>query len=506
VSRSDGVLQDREIIPGILRPTGSTTEPEKARNTSDQGVPLVVDLDGTLVKTGLLIESLIVLLKQDPSSILRVPLWLFKVRACLKQEIAFRTSVDVASLPYRTELIEYLSEQKAEGRSLLLATATDQHLARQVADHVKLFDSVLASDGITNLLGERKLRVLVDRFGVRGFDYVADGNHDTVVWTSARKAIAINPSPRSRHRISANARDQTVLEYPEANWVSYLKALRPFQWLKNFLLFVPLLAAHQIFAGKLWAKDWLAFFAFACCASSGYLFNDLLDLPADRHHPQKRLRPFASGDLPLTYGAGMIPVLAVLSVVIGAHVSPLFLGILLLYLALTAAYSLYLKTLALLDVIVLAGLYTLRIMAGSAAVSIWPSHWLLAFSMFLFISLAFVKRYGELVVMRSVAGADARARSYEAGDAELLAAKGTASGYLAVLVLALYITSGAGKALYGRPELMWFLCPLLLYWIGHIWLVAHRGRMYDDPIIFSLHDRTSRILILLMLATALLAI
>jgi len=505
------VRQSEEITTGEsssqgTRQPGAADEPGNALGRFDQTVPLVVDLDGTLARTDLLIESLVQLLRQHPFSILALPLWLSKGRAFLKQEIARRTSLDVTTLPYRTDLIEYLREEKGKGRSLLLATATDQHLARQVADHVKLFDSVLASDGTSNLSGQRKRQLLVDQFGMCGFDYVADGNHDAPVWAAARRAIAINPTSRIRRALSENARDHTILEYPKTGWLGYFKALRPFQWMKNLLLFVPLFAAHRIFEGKLWAKDGLAFLAFACCTSSGYLFNDLLDLSADRHHPRKRLRPLASGNVPLTYAAGMIPVLALSSVMIGARVSPLFLGMLLLYLALTIAYSVYLKTVVLLDVIVLAALYTLRIMAGSAAASIWPSRWLLAFSMFLFISLAFVKRYGELVVMRSAAGAEARARNYEAGDAELLAAKGTASGYIAVLVLALYITSGAGKALYGRPELMWFLCPLMLYWIGHIWLVAHRGRMHDDPVVFSLQDRTSRILLLLMLAIALLAI
>ena len=220
---------------------------------------------------------------------------------------------------------------------------------------------------------------------------------------------------------------------------------------------------------------------------------------------QKRLRPFASGRLPLSYALVMIPVLVVLGCVLAVLVSRLLVGMLLLYFALTLTYSLYIKKVVLLDVIVLAGLYTLRIMAGAAAVAIWPSEWLLAFSMFLFLSLALVKRYDELVVMRSVDGDHARARGYEISDAELLASKGTASGYIAVLVLALYITSGAAKALYGRHEFMWFLCPLLLYWVGHIWLVAHRGKMHDDPVVFALRDRTSRILIVLMLGTALLA-
>jgi 4-hydroxybenzoate polyprenyltransferase len=304
-----------------------------------------------------------------------------------------------------------------------------------------------------------------------------------------------------------NVRDiQDVFEDRRANLREYINALRPRQWLKNLLVFVPLIAAHRFYDLSLLGKTVVAFTSFCCCASSGYLLNDLFDLSADRHHPTKRHRPFASGQLPLSYGLLTAPSLAVLGVGLAALVSQPLVGILLLYLVLTLTYSLYIKKVVLLDVIVLASLYTLRMMAGGAAVALWPSEWLLAFSTFLFLSLALVKRYSELVLMRSVYGDHAKARNYEIGDAELLASKGTASGYIAVLVLALYISSDTAKVLYGKHEFIWFLCPLLLYWIGHIWLVAHRGEMHDDPLIFALHDRISLILILLMLAVTLLAI
>ena len=284
--------------------------------------------------------------------------------------------------------------------------------------------------------------------------------------------------------------------------VKRLKALRPAHWVKNLLVLVPLFAAHRFQDIALLEKSLLAFVAFGCCASSGYLFNDLIDLDADRHHPQKRIRPFAAGDLPLSYALATIPALLIFGCFLGAWVSPLFLAMLLVYFALSATYSLHIKKIAVLDVLFLAGLYSVRIMAGSAAAGIWSSHWLLAFSTFLFFSLALVKRYGELVIMRRVEGEGAKARAYELSDGELLAAMGTASGYLAVLVLALYIASDKAGTLYAQRELLWFLCPLLLYWISHVWLTAHRGKMRDDPVVFAIGDLTSRILILLMLATA----
>jgi len=509
--RRDGILTfGSDFARNVMNPDTSTPASEQQNTTlpapSSLLLPLVVDLDGTLVKTDLLLESLFSLLWQAPLCLFALPFWLLKGRAHLKREIARRAWLDVALLPYCTVLLEHLRVEHGKGRSIVLATASDERLAQQVADHLKLFDSVLASDGSTNLSGERKRERLVSQFGERGFDYAGNGSSDIAVWSSARKAIVVNPKPRLLRNVARVAEVQSVFEDRRANLAEYLNALRPQQWLKNLLVFVPALAAHRFYEPALMEKALLAFPAFCCCASSGYLFNDLFDLSADRHHPRKCLRPFASGRLPLSYALAMGPALGILGCILAALVSRLLVGVLLLYFALTLAYSLYIKKVALLDVIVLAGLYTLRIMAGAIAVAIWPSAWLLAFSMFLFVSLAFVKRYDELVVMRSVDGDHAKARSYEISDAELLASKGTASGYMAVLVLALYISSSAAKALYRRPEFMWLLCPLLLYWIGHMWLVAHRGKMIDDPLVFALRDRTSRILIVLMLGTALLAV
>jgi len=286
----------------------------------------------------------------------------------------------------------------------------------------------------------------------------------------------------------------------------YLGALRPQHWLKNLLVFVPILAAHRFLEPLLSARTFVDFVAFCCFASSGYLVNDLCDLQADRQHPQKRSRPFASGRLPLAYALTAAPALAIVGFVLAGLLSAVSLAVVLLYFALSLGYSFTLKRVVLLDVLVLAGLYTLRIVAGAAAISNWPSVWLLAFSMFLFISLAFIKRYAELMVMRTTAGDHARARGYELSDAELLASKGTASAYAAVLVLALYIASGTLNTPFSRHQLIWLVCPLLLYWVGYLWLIAHRGRMHHDPLVFALRDRTSRVLIILMLATVLSAI
>jgi 4-hydroxybenzoate polyprenyltransferase len=468
-------------------------------------VPLVVDLDGTLVETDLLIESVVRLLREKPLSLLALPGWLLKGRAHLKREVGRRASLDPALLPYRSALLEYVRAEHDNGRKVILATASDERIANQVAAHLGCFDQVLASDGRTNLSGKRKRALLVEQFGERGFDYIGNEHRDLAVWSAARKAIVVNPSPRLMRAVARVTTFESAFADRGASLRDYVSALRPEHWLKNVLVFVPVFAAH-VLSPMLLARTLVAFAAFCCCASGGYLINDLLDLEADRRHPQKRLRPFASGRLSLAYALLMAPALFVLGAILAGMLSALVLGFLLLYVTLTLAYSLRLKHVALLDILVLASLYTLRIVAGSAAIALWPSVWLLGFSMFLFTSLAFVKRYAELVIMRGVEGEHATARGYELSDAELLASKGTASGYAAVLVLALYIASGAVKASYSRHELIWFVCPLLLYWLGYLWLIAHRGQMHHDPLVFALRNHTSRILLLIMAATFLLAI
>jgi 4-hydroxybenzoate polyprenyltransferase/phosphoserine phosphatase len=467
---------------------------------------LVVDLDGTLVKTDLLLESLLLLLHRKPQYSFLLLVWLLRGKAHFKRQITRRVVLDVRTLPYHEELLEYLKGQRTAGRTLVLATGADEQYARQVADHLKIFDSTFASDGRVNLSAKTKRDRLVVEFGEKGFDYAGNDRSDLVVWSSARKAIVVNPDRRVSSNIAKVAEVERVFDGKNHGAVEHLKALRPQQWLKNLLLFVPLLAAHRFDEPALFEKLVVAFLAFGCCASSGYLLNDIFDLNADRRHPRKRRRPFAAGNLPLSFALVMIPVLMCLSGVLGAAVSPLFLGVLACYFALTVTYSLFLKTIVLLDVMLLASLYTLRIIAGSAAVSIWPSYWLLAFSTFLFLSLALVKRYSELVAMQGIEGNRAKARAYESSDGELLAAMGTASGYLSVLVLALYITSGTAQELYARYELIWMLCPLLLYWISHVWLTAHRGKMHDDPLVFATKDRTSRVLILSMAVITLFAL
>jgi 4-hydroxybenzoate polyprenyltransferase len=460
------------------------------------GLPLCVDLDGTLIRSDLLIESALALIASKPLMIFAMFAWLLRGKAHLKQEIARRVVLDSSALPYNEPLVVWLGEQR-HSRSIVLCTASDRALAERVAEHVGVFDEVLASDGRLNLAGANKGAILVQRFGERGFDYVGNAAVDLQVWKHARSAVVVE----SGSTLSRAAEKHTPVERrfvtKRPGIRTWMKALRVHQWIKNVLVFLPLLAAHRVFDVDAVVRSLLAFLCFGLCASSVYLTNDLLDLPADRQHHRKRHRPFAAGTLPLI--AGPVTAIALLIAGFGLawFVSPAFMTVLGGYYVLTTAYSVRLKRVMMLDVVVLATLYTTRIIAGTAAMQIKPSFWLLAFSMFIFLSLAMVKRYTELLALQRSGKVKARGRGYDVEDIPLIQSLGGSSGYLAVLVLALYVDSTASESLYRHPHWLWMLCPLLLYWISRIWAIAHRGVMHDDPVVFAVMDNVSRFVLLI---------
>jgi 4-hydroxybenzoate polyprenyltransferase/phosphoserine phosphatase len=461
-------------------------------NRSHDPVPLCVDLDGTLIRTDVLLESFLGLVKTSPLRALRALTRLRRGRAEFKQEIADQVELDATVLPYDDEVVEYLREERASGRRLVLTTATNEKYARQIAEHVGLFDEVLASDSRTNLSAERKLDRLRDRFGTGKFDYAGNSHADLRIWPEARSALLVRPERGVEPRAARTSQVARVFPVDGGGTRAMLRAMRPHQWLKNLLLLVPLIAAHRLAEVELLALALLAFLSFSLCASSAYVANDLLDLRADRHHPRKRLRPFASGALSIQEGLGLSLVLLVCSLGLGAIVSPPFLGTVALYYALTLAYSLSIKNRVVADIMLLAGLYTLRIIAGGVAVHIVPSFWLLAFSMFLFLSLAMVKRYSEIAGLRETDQTKTIGRGYRLGDLPTLLSLGGASGYTAVLVLALYINSSLVVGLYEKPMYLWALPPLVLYWISRLWVGAGRGKIDDDPLVFALRDNVSR--------------
>jgi 4-hydroxybenzoate polyprenyltransferase len=476
-----------------------------ARSVIDEP-PLVVDLDSTLIRTDLLLEAALLLVKHQPLAALRLPLWLLRGRARLKRELANRIPLDVALLPYQEALCAYLREERSRGRRIVLASASDEAFVEQVASHLGVFDQVMGSNGTDNLKGVNKRDRLVREFGDKGFDYVGDARSDLFVWSAARAAIVVGGSRRLRAEAAKRTTVARIIEKPQVAPLPSLRALRTHHWLKNLLLFLPLLAAHRVNEPELLARTVLAFGSFCLLASGLYAFNDLLDINADRRHPRKRFRPIAAGELPVLQAMAMVPLLVAGAFAVAYPLPAGFVAYLALYCALTLAYSLRLKQIVLLDVIVLAGLYVIRVLAGAAAVDLAVSRWLLGFSMFTFLSLALLKRYTEIVTMRAVAGEHTRVRGYHSTDAGLLLAMGTAAGYLAVVILALYADTVTASRLYSRHELIWLVCPVFLYWISYLWLMAQRNLMTYDPVVFAVRDRTSRVTILIILALFVLAV
>ncbi|MGH8609817.1 MAG: UbiA family prenyltransferase [Gammaproteobacteria bacterium] len=480
MKRKSIAVQDRN---GYIAPSSEVD--------SASQIPLCVDLDGTLVKTDLLYESFFLMLKLGALLLFKCASWLLKGKAYFKHQIAARVSIDPQRLPYHKPFLEFLKLQHSRGRPLILCTASHEKYAHQIAAYLGLFDGVIASDAQTNMGGKNKRLALVSRYGVNGFDYAGNSRADLEVWPYARNSILVNPPPAVQ-RAMQDARVEQIFKDAAPSWRDYCRMLRVHQWLKNGLLLVPAAAAHRLNDLDLLAHLSVAFIVFSLCASSVYILNDLLDLDLDREHPRKRGRPFAEGQISIMTGALLVPTMLLAALALALALSYEFLALLGVYCLLTLAYSLWLKSKLLVDVLLLAGLYTLRIIAGSAAVVIWPSFWLLAFSMFLFLSLALVKRYVELLAVVGPERSYLRGRSYQSGDLSVLNSLGASSGYLSVLVLALYINRDDVSMQYAYPQLLWALCPLLLYWISRVWILAARGHMHDDPLVFALRDGLSR--------------
>jgi 4-hydroxybenzoate polyprenyltransferase len=452
---------------------------------------IAVDLDGTLTLTDTLHESALALVHQKPLALVLLPFWLIRGVAHLKLKVAENSVFDVTTLPYNVPFIEWLKEQKASGKKIVLCTAANERIAQAVYKHFDFFDDVIASNEYTNLKSNNKHNALQEMYGERGYDYAGNSNSDMEVWAGASQAIVVNANERVLAKASQVASISKNFTSDGPCVSDWFGALRLHQWLKNLLLFVPLLAAHQLGNIQSIATLIVAFISFSLCASSVYITNDLLDLESDRKHPRKKYRPFASAKLPIALGVAIAPFLIGASLTIGAIVGSDFLFVLLLYLLLTVTYSLVLKRIVLLDCLTLATLYTLRIIAGAAAVSVSLSFWLLAFSVFIFLSLALVKRYAELAVQAQEGKSTAHGRGYLVSDAPLLQMLGVSSGYISTLVIALYIRSEDVISLYNQPMAIWLILPTLLFWVSWIWLKTARGEMHDDPIVFATKDKTS---------------
>lgn len=473
--------------------------------TADIRRPLVVDLDDSLISSDTLFEAAFAAVSRNPLDLFRLLLALRHGKAALKRAAAQRGRFDPALLPYDEQVLALIRKARSEGRKVFLATAADAAIAHAIADHLQLFDGVFCSDGSHNLAGPNKAQALVAAFGRGGFDYIGNGMADLAVWREAGGRIAARATPAVVRALQDIDPQAMLLPREPASLRVWLKLLRVHQYAKNALILAPLFTAHAFAAGSFGLAA-LAIIAFSMAASGVYVLNDLMDLQADRAHRTKRLRPLASGRIPLKYGMAAVPILLLSGLGLAATVSAAFLGVLVVYLAATTLYTFWLKRKLLVDVVALALLYVVRVVAGAVAIDVPISHWFLGFALFVFTCLALIKRYVECAAQGRKGAGTLRNRAYTAEDADTLLLLAAAAGFNAVTVLALYISSETVRQVYRTPELLWLLCPIMTYWIARVVLLARRGEVHDDPIVFALKDRGSFLTLALIAATVLFAI
>lgn len=459
-------------------------------NWNPAKLTLVVDLDDTLISTDTLLENFWLAWSVQWRTPIEALKTLAKGKLALKQKLHDISAIDPARLPYNPDVLDVITQWRSRGGRVALVTGATQQMADAVAGHLGIFDAAHGScDGI-NLTGAKKAQFLDATFGPAGYSYIGDAPADFAIWQGAAGAITLNSSKAFQARVEALVADAIHLPARKAALSDYLEAMRPHQWLKNVLVFLPMLAAHRLdLVTALQAV--LGFVAFSLVASATYILNDLLDLSADRAHPRKCQRPFASGRIRLIHGTWMIPALAISGALVALAGGLELFAVLVAYTTLTVLYSVKLKRLAMIDICALATLYTLRILAGSAATGVPSSLWLLAFATFFFFSLAAVKRYAELVDGVASGRTTATGRGYHVDDRSIVANIMVSSGLISILVLALYANSEPVQKLYHYPEFLWGVCLVLLYWTNRVALLTHRGEMHDDPVVFAMRDRTS---------------
>ena len=461
--------------------------------------PLVVDLDDTLIIGDTLVESFFRCMRKAPFAALKAIGALFAGRAQFKDQLAKKAALSAETLVFNEDVVAYIRGEKAKGRRIVLATAANHLIAQNVADQLSLFDDVIASSDAQNVKGATKRATIIELLGTDQFDYIGDSTADLSVWGGNTRAILVGDA-----QLQETVRDHNIdvlkrFDRPRPNFSTYLKLMRVHQWAKNALIFLPVLLAKQYLdIGVLFAA-FIAVLSFSLCASATYIWNDLLDLASDRKHPTKKNRPLASGAIATIDGLTASFVLLASAFLISAIFLPLiFIIVLLGYIFITVNYSIWVKRKMMLDVLTLAGLYGYRLMAGGAATGILLSEWLLMFSIFFFLNLALIKRMTDLHYEPNTFDKTIKGRGYFGGDIELVRTLGVTSGYMSVIVMALYVTSDYIMGLYPSPELLWVNCGLLLYWISRTWFFAHRGIMHDDPIVFALRDRVSWIVATMM--------
>ncbi|QOY93856.1 UbiA family prenyltransferase [Massilia sp. UMI-21] len=469
--------------------------------TTDLGRPLVVDLDGSLIHSDLLWEAIVLFLKKNILRAWLLPFWLLAGKAAFKERLAREVELDPAALPYDAVVLALVRAERERGRRIVLATGSQRRFAEQIAGHLGLFDLVLATGDGINLTSHNKARRLAELYGAQGYDYLGNSRADLPVWLGCAHpwSVTCKPFRLADGRVtvhSGSVRGNTAR--------ALFKALRPRQWLKNLLVFVPMLAGHALDLPT-FSASLVAFVAFSLCASSAYLLNDALDAQDDRVHPTKHTRPIASGALPLPLALFASPLLALAAIALCAAFNVLLLAAVLVYFASTVAYSVWLKRLLMVDIVALAVLYSLRVVGGAAATGIPPSFWLLGFSFFIFLSLALLKRHSELINLHKRGKDKTRGRGYTVEDRTPVGIMGVNSAFVSVLVFMLYFNSNNVLDLYRTPAWLAGILPLLVFWLGRLWVLSFRGEVNEDPVLYVSKDKVSLVVLACCLALATLA-
>jgi len=462
---------------------------------SGRAIPLYVDLDDTLIGTDILWEQIIRLAFQKPFLIPLMICVSFRGKALFKKWLSERVEVPVEHLPWSEVVVDHVRKHKDKGGSVILATATHRNIAFKINEHLGIFDAVLATNGDTNLKGSSKAEAIAEynaSLNERHYAYVGDSASDIPIWEKASEAWMVSRS----HSLESQCRKAVPhLKVLESRGIGYFSSwitlLRIRQWSKNVLLFLPLLLAHKTTSPAVIISTSVAALSFCFAASGVYLFNDCSDVFKDRSHPLKKRRPLASGAIPLWRGVMASLILIVLAVSLAlSSVGKGFALILLLYLFSNVLYTCWIKSVAILDVVLLSLFYSLRIFAGGVASNVEVSKWLLAFSLFFFLCLAFGKRYQEIFLLKSSEVTE-HTRGYIPNDQSIISICGISAGFVSVMVLVLYVNSPEVLKLYRTPDLLWLLAPLGIYWIARFWMLVARGLMHDDPVFFALKDRVS---------------
>ena len=462
---------------------------------------LFVDLDGTLIKSDLLFECLVPIIKNYFYALFLAPFWLLKGKAYLKDKFSDLVSINPEILPYNNNVLEYIRKEKENGSKIILATASNIKLAKSISDYLGIFDDVIASSKEENLKGKNKLnkiKLYIKNNNInKEFSYIGDSEADVKIFNETNIPIVVGNKNVFNKIKSKNDKTTFVDGENDFSLKKFFKMIRTYQWVKNFLIFLPLILAHKFLDVNLLLKALVAFFSFSFLASSVYIINDIMDVESDRIHPSKKNRPIASGAVKISSALKVAFILMPLSFIISIFLGKEFLFVLLTYFITTSCYSFYLKKIMLVDILILSLLYTVRIFAGGVALNIYLSPWLFMFSLFFFFSLACAKRYSELYAVRNNLQDEIKGRGYQAQDLEQIQIFGSSSGYIAILIFALYIQSDISMKLYKTPSFFWALCPIMLYWISRVWLLSHRGQMTQDPIIFALKDKVSYVVLIL---------